>query len=437
MKKNDILNVDIVDIGINFEGIAKLDSFVIFIPNVLLNENVDIVITKINKNFGFGRVIKIVKKSEYRIDSICDVSNKCGGCDLQHIDYSYSLKLKYNLVKNILDKQKINYLKLFYTIGMDNYLNYRNKVIYPVRNNKIGFYRKNSHDIIENSNCFIESNNILVKNIFLNLIKHFTSYNEESNTGDIRNIIIRTSKYFDEVLVIIVVNNIIDKKIIYDIFKKFNVTSGYININNNKTNEVLGDTTIHIYGDKYIKDSINNYIFYIGPTTFFQVNTLQTEVLYSKLNELLKLNNTDILFDLYSGIGTIGIYLSKFVDKVYGIEINCESVKLANMNILKNNIKNAEYIAGDVKDKIEEYNIRNIHPSVIVVDPPRKGLGIDTINNILKFKPNKIGYISCNPITLANDLKLFTDYYTIDVIVPVDMFPMTKHVECVCVMKLR
>ncbi|MEG1009847.1 MAG: TRAM domain-containing protein, partial [Clostridia bacterium] len=145
MKKNDILNVDIVDIGINFEGIAKLDSFVIFIPNVLLNENVDIVITKINKNFGFGRVIKIVKKSEYRIDSICDVSNKCGGCDLQHIDYSYSLKLKYNLVKNILDKQKINYLKLFYTIGMDNYLNYRNKVIYPVRNNKIGFYRKNSH----------------------------------------------------------------------------------------------------------------------------------------------------------------------------------------------------------------------------------------------------------------------------------------------------
>ena len=218
---------------------------------------------------------------------------------------------------------------------------------------------------------------------------------------------------------------------------KKNIKSVYINYNDSDTNEILGEKEKVIFGEKYIFDYIGKYKFAISSKSFFQVNTLQAEVLYETLKSLLKLDKNDILFDLYSGVGSIGIFLSESVKQVYGIEIEKQAVEMANVNLVENNVKNAEYIAGSVEDKIVEFKNRNIHPDVIVVDPPRKGLDEKSIEYILEFNPKKIGYVSCNPATLARDLKILSDKYDIENIVPVDMFPQTSHVECVCVLKLR
>ena len=245
-------------------------------------------------------------------------------------------------------------------------------------------------------------------------------------------------------MIIVVVNN---KKLLDDLrFNQFvinivknntNISSIFLNLNDMNTNVILGDKLKKIYGKDYISDFIGDYEFYISPKSFFQVNTIQAEVLYNVLKTELCLDKTDILFDLYSGVGTIGIFLSQYVNKVYGIEIEQSAVEMANLNIKKNNVKNAEYIAGSVEDKIEEFKKRNINPDVIVVDPPRKGLDDKSIKYIIDFAPKKIGYVSCNYSTMSRDLKKLSDIYSVKSITPVDMFPHTSHVECVAVMTLK
>ncbi|MDD4387508.1 MAG: 23S rRNA (uracil(1939)-C(5))-methyltransferase RlmD, partial [Clostridia bacterium] len=225
-------------------------------------------------------------------------------------------------------------------------------------------------------------------------------------------------------------------KLVKDLDKE-NIKGIFLNLNTSKTNEILGEETVCIYGEKYITDTIGGHKFYISPKSFFQVNTVQVEILYNTLKEGLNLNSQDILFDLYSGVGTIGIFLSNSVKEVYGIEIEKEAVKMANLNISRNNITNCEYIAGSVEDKIEEFKQRDINPTVIVIDPPRKGLDEKSIEYILEFSPEKIGYVSCNPATLARDLKLLSRKYNIESITPVDMFPQTHHIETVAILSVK
>lgn len=450
MKKNDILTVDIIDNGVNFEGIAKHDGIVIFVPDAIVGENIDIKIIKITSSYAIGKIEKINKKSEYREeDPICLKYKNCGGCNTQHIKYNYTLYIKTKLVKDTLKKQGIEYNKLNNTIGMGFPYYYRNKVQYPVRNingeNKIGFYAKRTHDIVENKCCHIQDRviDMLANVVFEKLMNYgFTGYNENDFSGDIRHIMIRRGYHTSEVMIVIIVNkkellkdnrfakfvNELDKKYIKGIF---------LNLNESKTNEILGDETVCIYGDTYITDTICRYTYYISPKSFFQVNTVQTEMLYNILKEELKLNRNDILFDLYSGVGSIGIFLSENVKQVYGIEIEKEAVVMANKNIIKNKVTNCEYLQGAVEDKVEEFKKRNIHPTVIVVDPPRKGLDEKSIQYILNFNPNKIGYVSCNPATLARDLKLLSEKYNVESVTPVDMFPHTHHVECVVVLNRK
>jgi 23S rRNA (uracil1939-C5)-methyltransferase len=450
LKKNDIITVDIVDNGINFEGIAKVDKMIIFVPGTIMGENIDVRIIKITSSYAIGKIEKINVKSEHRVDdTICSVFKICGGCETQHIKYDFSLNLKTRIVRNTLNRQGVEYKKLNNAIGMGLPYYYRNKVQYPIRNingeNKIGFYSKRTHNIVENKCCHIQDRviDMLSKIIFEKLMEYSSSgYNEIDFSGDIRHIIIKRGYHTSEIMVIIVIN---DRKLFQDNrfqkivndLNKENIKGIFLNLNDSKTNEILGDETVCINGEEYITDTIGDYSFYISPKSFFQVNTVQVEMLYNVLKEGLNLSKNDILFDLYSGVGTIGIFLSDSVNKVYGIEIEKEAVDMANKNILLNNINNCEYIAGSVEDKIEIFKKNNTKPNVIVVDPPRKGLDEKSLEYILDFNPDKIGYVSCNPATLARDLKLLSHKYDIISITPVDMFPQTVHIECVCILELR
>lgn len=452
MKKNDVSKLEIIDNGMNFEGIAKNNNMVVFVPGAIIGETVLAKFIKVNKNYAIAKIEQMITESRYRVKPFCDVFGKCGGCSSQHIEYDMQLILKSKLVKNLFDKQKLKYPKIENTVGMGLPYYYRNKVQYPMRqdskgNSKIGFYLKRSHNVIDNNCCYIQNRviDILAKELSEDLIKSgFKGYNEEDNSGDIRHLLIRRGYHTKEIMVVVIVNKeelVYDSKLI-DILKNIVrknecIKSVFINVNENNTNEILGDKLEHILGDEYISDYIGDFKFFISPKSFFQVNTLQAEVLYSVLKESLSINKDEVIFDLYSGVGSIGIFLSKEAKKIYGIEIEKEAVKMANLNIIENNVTNAEYIAGSVEDKIEEFKIRNIKPDIIVVDPPRKGLDEKSIKYILAFNPKKIGYVSCNPATLSRDLKLLESKYEIKKVVPVDMFPFTEHCEVVTTLELK
>lgn len=451
MEKNDIVELEIIDSGTAFEGIAKVNGLVVFVPDAIIGERVLAKIIKVNKDYAIARVEQILVSSRYRVESFCPSYIKCGGCSCQHIEYDMQLILKYKIVKNLLEKQKVLFDKIESTVGMGLPLYYRNKVQYPIRvvekNNIIGFYSKRSHDIIKNNCCFIQNRiiDMVAKDVFIKLNDEgFVGYNEINKSGQIRHLVIRRGYFTQEIMITIVVNEeelMNDTKLLKIIntvmSKNNNIKSFYLNLNINTTNEILGKTFKHIAGEKYISDYISDFKLCIGPKSFFQVNTLQAQVLYTILKDNLQLSGSEILFDLYSGVGSIGIFLSNSVSKVYGIEIEDEAVLMANINLLENNIKNAIYVAGSVEDKIIEFKLKNIHPDVIVVDPPRKGLDLKSVEYILEFNPSKIGYVSCNPATLARDLKLLEAKYHVVAVVPVDMFPQTSSIECVCVLKLK
>lgn len=449
LKKNDVVDLEIIDNGSAFEGIAKMDGLVIFVPGAIVTEKVRAKIIKITSSYAIAKIEEIIAKSKYRVKPFCDVFSCCGGCSAQNIEYDMQLLMKRNMVKNLLDKQKVKYNKVGNAIGMGMPYYYRNKVQYPVREKNgvtsIGFYRKNSHDIVENNCCYIQNRviDILAKNVLDELKKEdFVGYNEDNHSGDIRHILIRRGYHTSEIMIVIVVNNkelLNDyrmKKVVQSIVSKNNnVKNIFLNLNTNDTNEILGSTIKQIYGtEEYISDYIGDFKFCISPKSFFQVNTLQAEVLYNELKSALDLKGNETLFDLYSGVGSIGIFLSKDVGQVYGIEIEKTAVDMANINIKENNVSNAEYIAGSVEDKIEEFKNRNIHPDVIVIDPPRKGLDKKSVEYILDFNPKKIGYVSCNPATLARDLKLLEGKYDVESVTPVDMFPHSSAIECVSVL---
>ncbi len=451
MKKNDEIELEIIDNGINLEGIAKEDNKVIFVPGAIKGERVLAKIIKENSSYCIGKIENIIKRSEDRQEPFCSVYKRCGGCSGQHISYKRQLEIKKDIVKNTLDKQKVEYKSLDNVVGMGIPLNYRNKAQYPVRKtvdgkSKIGFYAKRSHVVVENEECLIQNEEIdkLSKEIFkLLLLKGFSGYDEQTGNGDIRHILIRRGYHTSEIMVVIVINNKdifedVRMEEIVNILKENDLIKTIVlNLNSSKTNEILGKDEKIIYGNGYITDYIGKYRYYISSKSFFQVNTIQAEVLYNILKEKLKLKGNEILFDLYSGVGSIGIFLSDSVKQVYGIEIEKQAVKMANMNLTLNHVSNAEYIAGSVEDKIVEFEKRNIKPDIIVVDPPRKGLDLESIEYIIKFRPKKIGYVSCNPATFARDLKLLSQYYETNVITPVDLFPNSEHIECVTVLNLK
>lgn len=447
IEKNNKYIVNIIDNGSEGEGIAKINDFTIFVPGAIKDEKCEILILKVNKNFAYGKLLNIISESKYRQKADCCTYKRCGGCELRHIKYEYTLKMKQEKVQNLLNKSLKQPIDVDETIGMKEPFNYRNKLQYPIGKNKegkpiIGVFVKKSHEIIETSNCLIQNKDSEeIANYIIKLIKdnNIPVYDEKTLTGQIRHLVIKIGVKTKEIMCIIVSNEkeITNENILVEkLTNRFpNIKTIIKNINNKNTNVILGNENVVLYGQGYITDKLDEYTFKISPMSFYQTNPVQTEILYNTAIGLAELKKDDILMDLYCGIGTIGIFASKYVKKVYGIEIIKEAVNDAIENAKINNINNIDFMVGDVEKVFDDFiNKKRDNPTVIFVDPPRKGLDTNTINNILNLETPRVVYISCNPATMARDLKLLEEKYNIVKIQPVDMFPYTSHVECVTVL---
>lgn len=450
VQKNEEYIVDIIDNGFEGEGIAKIEGFTIFIPNAIKGEKIKILIVKVLTSHAFGKIIKIIEKSKYRVEVDCSTYKRCGGCNLRHIDYDETLNMKQNAVQNLVNKNLKTEIKVKPTWAMGNPYNYRNKLQFPVGLNKegnpiVGVFANRTHEIIPVEDCMLQSGKAnQVARYIVDIIKKYkiSVYNEETREGLLRHIIIKTAFRTNELMVIFVINGEFlpfKKDIVQDLQGFCNdILSIVVNINKKNTNVILGDKNINIAGEGYIRDVLGSYIFKISPLSFYQVNPIQAEALYNIAIENAEISKDDTVFDLYCGIGTISLFAAKYAKKVYGIEIVEQAIEDAKENAKMNKIDNVEFIQGDAEkilnDLIEN---KNIIPNVVIVDPPRRGLDNNTINNILKIYPKKVIYISCNPATLIRDLSLLEEKYEIKLIQPVDMFPFTSHVECIAVLELK
>ncbi|KGN00428.1 23S rRNA (uracil(1939)-C(5))-methyltransferase RlmD [Clostridium botulinum D/C] len=457
VEKNKEYIVEILSLGFEGEGIAKIDNYAIFIPEAMIGEKVKIKIVKVKKNFAYGKLIEILETSKNREIPVCDIYTRCGGCSIQHFNYDAQLEFKKNRVKDCLERigklqvitkeeKNISYLDnksaiLHDTLGMENPYRYRNKVQLPVGEEngeiKIGFYAPRSHDIIDMDICNIQDE---VGDKVVTIIKEWMKnynikpYNEEKNTGFIRHIMVRRGFNTNEVMVVIVTrtNELPYKEELIELILKNidGVTSIVQNINSKKTNVVLGLNNITLYGKDYISDYIGEFKFNISPLSFFQVNPIQTEVLYNKALEYAALTGNEVVFDAYCGTGTISLFLSKNAKKVYGVEIVEDAIENAKINAKENNVNNAEFIVGKSEEVIPNLIKQGIKADVVVVDPPRKGCDKSLLDAIGNMKPDRIVYVSCDPGTLARDLAILDELgYATKEVQPVDMFPQTGHVE--------
>ena len=453
IKKNEEYVVDIIDNGFQGEGIAKIEGITVFIDQAIKGEKIKIKILKVQKNFAYGKIVEFIEKSNTRVEPDCTTYNRCGGCNLRHIEYNETLKIKKSIVQNCMNKTLKREIKINDVIGMENPLHYRNKLQYPLgldeQNNPVmGVFSARTHNIIPIQKCFIQNEKCeeIAKDIF-EFIKqnNISVYNEKTLKGTVRHIVIRIGIKTNEILVTLVLNDnkLKDKELVQYIIEKHPEVKTIVkNFNTKNTNVILGDKTEVIYGEGDIYDVLGDYKFKISPLSFYQVNPLQTEILYNTAIQFAEANNTNnhnkIALDLYCGIGTIGIFAAKHFKKIYGIEIIEEAIKDAKENAKINKIENAEFYAGDVEELLPKIiKKENIKPNVVFVDPPRKGLDTKTIEVLKQLKPEKIIYISCNPATLARDLTLLDETYEIKEVQPVDMFPFSKHVECVCMLRRK
>ena len=414
-------------------------------------EKVKVLIVKVNTSFAYGKILEVLEKSPHRIENIdCATYKRCGGCNLRHIKYNETLKIKRDIVQNLVNKNLKTKIEVKDTIGMENPFNYRNKAQYPVGIDKngnpvIGVFANRTHNIIAVNECKIQNKESEeIAKFICDFAKknNISVYNEKTGKGLLRHIVIKYGFKTNEIMCILVINGKeinAEEQLVEELKNRFKKIKTIVkNINTKNTNVILGRENITIYGDGYIFDKLGDYTFKISPLSFYQINPVQTEKLYNLALEKAELTGKEILLDLYCGIGTIGIFMAKYTKEVYGIEIVEDAINDSKENCKLNNIKNAKYYAGDTEKLLSELiKKEKIVPDVIVVDPPRKGLDKTTIENIKKINPKKVIYISCNPATLIRDLSYLEEEYEIKEIQPVDMFPFTSHVECVVILNRR
>ena len=439
VEKNKEYIVEIVDNGFEGEGIAKIDNFTIFIPNSIKGEKVKIIIVKVLSSHAFGKILEIITPSHYRIESDCTTYKRCGGCSLRHIQYKETLKMKQNAVQSLVDKTLKNKIVVQKVLGMENPYHYRNKAQYPVGKDKngqpsIGVFANRTHEIIPIHTCYIQNQETekIAKFIFDYIVKNKIGiYDEKTGKGLIRHIVTKIGIKTNEIMCVLVINGRKipkEEDLVKEVINHFPKVKTIVkNINMKNTNVILGQENINLYGNGYIQDKLGEYTFKISPLSFYQVNPIQTENLYKIGVEEAKITKEDVVFDLYCGIGTISLFMSQHAKKVYGIEIVKEAVEMAKENSKLNQINNVDFIAGDVEKILEDLIYKKkIIPTIVMVDPPRKGLDNTSIKNLLLIKPKRLIYISCNPATLVRDLVKLEELYEIKSIKPVDMFPFTR-----------
>ncbi|BAK94789.1 23S rRNA (uracil(1939)-C(5))-methyltransferase RlmD [Tetragenococcus halophilus] len=450
VKKNQELEVTVVDLSYLGMGVAKVDGYPIFVENALPQEKILVRIVKVGKKFGFGKMLSIIQKSPYRQEVENEDLLRTGIAPLSHLKYEQQLVFKQEQVRNVLKKTaKMPEIQVEKTIGMQQPFGYRNKAQIPIRKIdgilQTGFYRKNSHELIPIDHFFIQDPAIDAAIIVIReILQQFEvkAYNEKNNSGFLRHIVIRRGYHTHEMMVVLVTRKehfFQGEKIAQAIQEKLpEVVSIIQNINPKQTNVILGEQEKVLLGRSYVYDQLLGKTYRISAKSFYQVNTPQAEVLYQKAFELADLKKSDVVIDAYSGIGTIGLSLANQVAHVYGMETIKQAVIDAQENAKLNGIKNAEYVTGKAEDIMPRWKEDGIHPNVIFVDPPRKGLDQSFIETACQMKPEKFIYISCNPATMARDLKVFAEqeYFT-DSIQPVDLFPQTHHVETIVLLEKK
>ena len=450
IQKNQEYIVDIIDNGFEGEGIAKIDNFTIFIPGTIKGEKVRVLIVKVLSSHGFGKIVEIIEKSQARQDVDCNTYKRCGGCNLRHVKYEETLKMKQNAVQSLVNKTLKNKLQVKETVGMENPLHYRNKAQYPIGINKkgepvIGVFANRTHEVIPIDNCLIQNKKSEeIAKFIIEFIKekNISIYDEKTGKGLVRHIVTKVGIKTGEIMCVIVINGHKipnENELVENLKTRYPEIKAIVkNINMKNTNVILGQENINLYGNGYIEDILGEYKFKISSLSFYQVNPVQAEKLYNLGVSMAEITKNDVVFDLYCGIGTISLFMSKFAKKVYGIEIVEEAVKMAKENAKNNNVSNTEFFSGDVEIVLDDLiNNKGLKADVVMFDPPRKGLDKKSIDNILNIRPKKIVYISCNPATLIRDLADFENEYDIKKIIPVDMFPFTSHVECCSVLQLK
>ena len=469
--KNDCVELTIEDIGVSGEGIGKVDGYTLFVKDTVIGDVVRVKIMKAKKNYGYARLMDIIKPSKDRVEPACPIARQCGGCQIQAMNYNAQLKYKQKLVKDNLLRiggltEGADY-EMCEILGMDTPFRYRNKAQYPVGEDKdgnivMGFYAGHTHSIIAcpDDDCMLgHSDNTFILNVVKEWMKEYRvrAYNENIHKGTVRHVLIRTGYHTDEVMVCLVTKKMLRKEAADGLVKaiqklKLNVASLVVNINKEDTNVILGKECITLYGRPYIEDYIGDIKFQISPLSFYQVNPKQTEVLYNKALEFAGLKGNESVWDMYCGIGTISLFLAKKAGKVYGVEIVPQAIEDAKNNAKINNIDNAEFFVGKAEEVVpafykkqtgvqsdndstdsKEYDMTR--PDVVVVDPPRKGCDKKLLDTIVSMSPDRIVYVSCDSATLARDLKLLVEYgYKVEKVQPVDQFGNTVHVETVCLL---
>lgn len=466
--KNDCVELTIEDIGVSGEGIGKVDGYTLFVKDTVIGDVVRVKIMKAKKNYGYARLMDIIKPSKDRVEPACPIARQCGGCQIQAMNYNAQLKYKQKLVKDNLLRisgltEGADY-EMCEILGMDTPFRYRNKAQYPVGEDKdgnivMGFYAGHTHSIIAcpDDDCMLgHRDNAFILNAVKEWMKEYRvrAYNENIHKGTVRHVLIRTGYHTDEVMVCLVTKKMLRKEAADGLVKaiqklKLNVASLVVNINKEDTNVILGKECITLYGRPYIEDYIGDIKFQISPLSFYQVNPKQTEVLYNKALEFAGLKGNESVWDMYCGIGTISLFLAKKAAKVYGVEIVPQAIEDAKNNAKINNIDNAEFFVGKAEEVVpafykkqtgvqsdndstdsKEYDMTR--PDVVVVDPPRKGCDKKLLDTIVSMTPDRIVYVSCDSATLARDLKLLVEYgYKVEKVQPVDQFGNTVHVETV------
>ncbi|MGN0505347.1 MAG: 23S rRNA (uracil(1939)-C(5))-methyltransferase RlmD [Lachnospiraceae bacterium] len=464
MTKNQIVTMTIEDIGADGEGIGKVEGYTLFVKGAVVGDVIRARVLKAKKTYGYAKIEEMLTPSPDRVTPCCAVVGRCGGCQLQQLSYEKQLVYKAQKVKSCLQRiggipEETLETVMEPIIGMDEPYHYRNKAQYPVGTNRdgelvLGFYAGHSHNIIDCTDCAIqEPVNTVILETVRGFMKeyHIPAYDEETGKGLVRHILTRVGNVTKEVMVCLILNG---RKLLYaeELAKRlkkavegfegstsrYTLQSVCLNVNTERTNVILGTEILPVYGETYITDAIGEIRYQISPLSFYQVNPKQTVKLYEKALEYADLSGNEVVWDLYCGIGTISLFLAQKAKQVYGVEIVPQAIEDAKRNAALNGITNTEFFVGAAENVMPEKYLESggtMRADVICVDPPRKGCDESLLDTVVRMEPKRLVYVSCDPATLARDVKYLGERgYEVKKVCPVDQFGHTGHVETVCLL---
>ena len=442
LTKNQIYEAQITDYTAEGQGVAHIEGCAVFVPNAIAGERVRLKITLARKTWAVGKITEILEKSPHRVNRECPVAKKCGGCDFWHMDYEEECRLKAQRVKDCLNRIGGESIDEMPILAAPTCLGYRNKAQYPVASEKgrayAGFFQAGTHQVVENDRCrILPEETDRVKDIVMSYVNKYQVpvYDELTGRGLLRHIYVRRGAVSGQILVCLVVNGDGLPKI-STLIDSLKAVPGFatlvLSVNTKKGNAVLGDKFLTLYGPGYIEDTLCGLSFRLSPRSFYQVNHHQAQRLYESAISLAEIGKEDLVLDLYCGVGTITLAMAAAAGKVLGVEVIPQAVEDAKDNAARNHIENAEFFCADAGTAALRLEAEGIHPDIITVDPPRKGLSLDAIEAIAKMSPKRLVYVSCDPATLARDVALLKERgFEVKKALCADLFPRCSHVETV------